>query len=228
MSTIEHVRSFLAPVPLTDDVGRFALARAEAAAADPRIASLQAELRERILGIGFRSETIRLYERLAEHGVACEISGLPSFSAILLAAAFSRGKEGIRLQPIGTDSKTIASLAEQSITTFDNLMSKEPDFFDEMLMEVSVRATRDPAYTKQLQDDAAELETILAKLPPVSAPSGKEYRTGLGDGWVALGTLMGTQTRQTPSSILPAAPSWAHKALDIIWDVCVWLWGKLK
>lgn len=230
MSTIEHVRSFLAPIPLTDDFSRFAVARAEAAAADPRIAQLQAELRERIYGVQLRSETIRLHERLSNYGVNCELTGMPAFAATLLAAAYSRAKEGIRLCPIGTGTKSIASLTERSIAKYEELMASEPDFFDEMLMEVTVRAARDPGYAKQLQDNAAELAVLLSNLPSVGGGpvTWKPTQERLGDGWVSLGSLMVSQPRRAPDGIQPAAPEWAHKLLDLAWDFCVWVWDKLK
>lgn len=223
MSTLDHVRSFLSPLPVSNDLTRLINARIKAAAADPHVAELQGALRQRIYQIKFRPETIRLYNRLSNYGLAISVPGLPDFVGPLLVAGYLRTKDGLAMNPTSVAPPALVRMTEHSIQVFDDLQAREPEFFDEMLLELSVQAARDPTYLQQLQVGATELRSLMTQsfpsIPARPAPVETERHAAE---WLTYGSELAAELK------VRKAPGWVHEVVDAVWDVCVAISDAIK
>lgn len=91
------------------------------------------------------------------------IKGLQDFEALLLCAAClhhgMRVTEGYHLSP-GAAPDVVRDAPQWLF----NLLRMEPDFFDELLLEVAARRVRDPAFAQKLASQAEELQRAARDL----------------------------------------------------------------
>ncbi|HLG22120.1 MAG TPA: hypothetical protein VI382_04835 [Candidatus Manganitrophaceae bacterium] len=161
MTNLERVYEFLDPISppdLRDLIVRAGDILAKAAIKSPVIAKAMRGIHAQIPGPMVKGKQLALYERMRGIGANLYMPDVHEPVKLLLAVLYLKAKMAMQRSKGEISPNDLAKKLGKAHGRPEIL---NQEFLGELLVETSIRAARDPAFARQLEDAVAEIRTAI-------------------------------------------------------------------